>query len=84
MFQSSLIFLCEFREYAKSVVSSLENTPKVFNGFRRMRQKSLSVHGDYDDFTVVLFIQRHLRIQKKNFSVQEGKNTLKEYKRIRE
>jgi len=34
-----------------------ENTPKVFNRIWRLREKSLSVHGDYDDFRVVLDVQ---------------------------
>jgi hypothetical protein len=34
-----------------------------------MREKSLSVHGDYDDFRVVLDVQSRLRIRQKYLSV---------------
>jgi hypothetical protein len=45
--------ICEFREYAKSGLSFLEITAKVFNRIRRMSKKSFSVHGYYDDFREV-------------------------------
>ncbi len=38
-----------FREYAKSVLSKSENTPKVFNHIWRMRQKYKHVQGDDGD-----------------------------------
>jgi len=36
---------------------------KVFNHIRYWRLKTLNVHGDTDDFRVVLFELRHLRIR---------------------
>jgi hypothetical protein len=42
---------------------------------------SLSVHGDYDDFTVVLYIQRCLKISQTILAFTEDK--LKYYKHIR-
>jgi hypothetical protein len=55
-----------------------ENTLKVYYCSRRIRkkylivfgrQKSLTVHGDYGDFTVVLYRQRRHSIRQKYFSV---------------
>jgi hypothetical protein len=43
--------------------------PKTFNRIRSMRKKSLSVHGDYGDFRMVLDVQSRLRIRQKYFSV---------------
>jgi hypothetical protein len=60
-----------------------ENTLKLF--YRRprirqkylivfgLRQKSLSAHGDYGDFTVVLFKQSRLQVRQKHFSVHREK-----------
>jgi hypothetical protein len=61
----SLFFsaFCVFGKYAKSVFFSLsENTLKVFDYIRRMRQKASSVHGDYGGFRVVLFTQKYLSV----------------------
>jgi hypothetical protein len=46
----------------------------------RMRKKSVSVHRDYGNFIMVLYIQSRLRIRQKFLACME--NTLKEYERI--
>jgi hypothetical protein len=45
-----------------------------------MREKSLSVHLDYGNFRMVLWLQSHLRILQMYLACME--NTLKEYKSI--
>ncbi len=47
LFRSIPDSICIFREKAKSVLLLSENTPKVVNHIGRMRQKSLSLDGDY-------------------------------------
>jgi hypothetical protein len=54
--------------------------PKVFNRIRRMREKSLSEHGDCGDFRVDLDVQSHLRIRQEQFSVHG--EYAEEYNRI--
>ncbi len=39
---------------------------------KRMSQKPVSIHGDYDDFRVVLFKRSCLRLRQKYFS-KDGK-----------
>jgi hypothetical protein len=45
------------------------NRQKVFNRIWRMQQKSLSVHRDYGDLRVVLFMRSRLRIRQKHYCV---------------
>jgi hypothetical protein len=66
LFQIILNSLCLFREYAQSVLSESENTPKEFNHIWRMHQKALSMNGEYGDSRVVLFKQQsHLQMRQK-------------------
>ncbi len=67
LFQRILNSLCRFpRIRLKCFIVSREYV-KIFNRSWRLRQKSLSVHGDYGDFTVVLFIGSRLKNTKKVF-----------------
>ncbi len=72
------VFFIVVGKYAKILLSELETMQIVVNRLRRMRQKSLSVHGDYGDFTVVLFIQEDVfEYNKSILACRE--NTLKKY-----
>jgi hypothetical protein len=70
LFQRIFNYVCVFRVYEKSVFSKSENTPKLFYRTWKMRQKSLSVHGDFKWFYC-------------NVVVASTKNMLQEYKRMR-
>jgi hypothetical protein len=66
LFQCSVNSLCIFRDYAKSILSHSKNTPKLFNRLWKKRQNSLSAHGDYGYFRVVLYLRmlkvfKHIR-----------------------
>jgi hypothetical protein len=75
LFLRILISLCIFREYASEI------TPKVFYSDWRMRQNSLSAHGDYRDFRVFYLNEIVSTYAKSILPCTDNK--LKEYKHMR-